>query len=226
MRFHGAHADKDGLALVRAAIAEFGRELALVSSFGAEAAVLLDMVARVDPATPVIFLDTGMLFEETLAYAQVIEDRFGLRNLRRVRPPAAVTAREDADGELWDRDPERCCHIRKVAPLEKALSGFAAWMSGIKRYHNFVRADVETIELVDGRVKISPLARFEPEAIRRAFEERELPRNPLVAQGYPSIGCVPCTSPVTVGEDPRAGRWAGREKTECGIHRPIFGEPS
>lgn len=216
--------DLDGIDLVRAMIGEFGRDIALVSSCGAEAAVLLDMVARVDPATPVVFLETGKMFPETLDYAERLRTRFGLRDFRVIRPDPQDLEARDPDGDLWERDADLCCHLRKVVPLETVLDGFQAWMTGIKRYHNFVRADTHAIELIDGRFKVSPLAAWSPDRVAREFAERDLPRHPLVARGYPSIGCAPCTSPALAGEDPRGGRWAGSEKTECGIHRPIFGK--
>lgn len=216
----------EGLELVRAMVDEFGHSLALVSSCGAEAAILLDMVAEVDPGLPVIFLETGMMFPETQSYAETLRARFRLTDFRVVRPEPDELAAEAGAPDLWRHDPDRCCHLRKVLPLERALAGFAAWMTGIKRYHNFVRRETAPIQYVDGRFKISPLAAWDPARVEATFRRRDLPRHPLVARGYPSIGCRPCTSPVAAGEDCRAGRWNGSEKTECGLHRPIFGKPA
>lgn len=223
-RLAGQYGDLDGIDLVRAMIDEFDRDIAMVTSCGAEAAVLLDLVARTDPAMPVVFLDTGLMFSETLAYAETLRAHFGLRDFRVVKPDPRVLAAEDPDGTLWRRDADRCCHLRKVLPLERALAGFAAWMTGLKRYHNFVRQDTKPVERVNSRFRISPLAAWTPARVAREFAERNLPRHPLVAEGYPSIGCKPCTSPVRKGDGPRAGRWPGQDKTECGIHQPVFGK--
>lgn len=197
----------------------FPGRIAVVSAFGAESAVLLDLVAAIDPATPVIFLDTGKHFAETLAYRDRLATRLGLSDLRVVTPDEAVIARQDRDGRLWSHSPDFCCHLRKVVPLTRALSGFQAWITGRKRFHGDSRTFLEPIEAVDGRVKINPLAHWSLREIGEAFAARDLPRHPLAARGYASIGCAPCTRAVDDGESPRAGRWADREKSECGIHR-------
>ncbi len=216
-----AHGDLDGIDLLRVAIEEeFPGRIALVSAFGAESAVLLDLVAQLDRATPVIFLETGKLFSETPPYGRALAARLGLSDVRTVRPEVRALAQHDPDGSLWRVRPDACCHLRKVVPLERALDGFDAWITGRKRYHGDVRADLETIETVDGRIKFNPLARWTPERIEAAMTARNLPRHPLVAEGYLSIGCRPCTRKAAPGEAVRAGRWAGLEKTECGIHRP------
>lgn len=216
-----AHDGADALSLLTALIAgDLAGRIALVSSFGAESAVLLDLVARVDPATPVIFLDTGKLFGETLAYRDALAARLGLTDLRSVSPDPADLARHDPDGTLWSLDPDRCCHIRKTEALDKALAGFDAWVTGRKRFHGGGRAALPAIEGDDatGRIKVNPLASWSAEDIHRYLADRDLPVHPLVAQGYASIGCVPCTRAVSPGEAPRAGRWAWLDKTECGIH--------
>ena len=201
--------------------------LALVSSFGAESVVLLHMVAVTRPATPVIFIDTEMLFAETLAYQQELAERLGLRDLRIIRPDAAELARTDPGQTLHRRDPDACCALRKTAPLRRALEGFDGWITGRKRYQAGTRAPLEFFELEDatGRLKVNPLAHWARDDLRSYMEENRLPRHPLVARGYPSIGCRPCTTPVREDEDPRAGRWRNMEKTECGLHikggRPI-----
>lgn len=192
--------------------------IAVVTSFGAESAVLLHLVAGLDRRTPVIFLETGKLFAETLAYRDLLIERLGLADVRSIRPDAAALLAADPAGDLWRRDPDRCCHLRKVEPLERALSGFAAWINGRKRYQTDGRSRLPLAERVDGRVKLNPLANWSSERVNDYFAQHRLPRHPLEAEGYRSIGCEPCTTPVSPGEDARAGRWRGSEKTECGIH--------
>jgi phosphoadenosine phosphosulfate reductase len=217
-----AYGGLDGLALLRAALREgpLKGRTALVSSFGAESAVLLDMVATVDPSVPVIFLDTGKLFDETQDYRQELTRLLGLRDVRVVRPDPAALARKDAEGHLWLRDPDLCCHIRKTEPLERALEGFAAWITGRKRFQGGPRTQLPTLEgePSTGRIKLNPLAPWSEDDVERYRRLRNLPAHPLVAEGYRSIGCVPCTRAVGPGEDARAGRWWGLDKTECGIH--------
>ena len=213
------HGHLDGRPLLRVMIErEFAGSIALVSSFGAESVVLLDLVAQVNPATPVVFLDTGKMFRETTEYRDALVRRLGLADVRTVRPDPGAVATHDPDGALWRRDPDACCRLRKVAPLETALAGFDAWISGRKRFHGADRTDLETIEVADGRIEINPLAAWSAERIDATIEARDLPRHPLVADGFLSIGCVPCTQKVAAGEVTRAGRWADSEKTECGIH--------
>lgn len=210
----------DGLALVGAMIGEaFPGRIALVSSFGAEAAVMLDLVARIDPATPVLFLQTGKHFGETIEYRRALAHHIGLREVRDVRPDAGDLAVHDPDGTLSAGDPDACCDIRKVRPLVRALAGFDAWFTGRKRFHGGARQTLPAIEVEDGRVKINPLASWSAADIERYYLDRGLPRHPLHAQGYRSIGCAPCTRALAEGEDARAGRWAGADKTECGIHQ-------
>lgn len=191
---------------------------AVVSSFGAESAVLLHMVAEIAPTTPVLFLDTGKLFDETLAYQETLSMRLGLSDVRVIRPEPAEVSEQDADGELWSADSAACCHLRKVVPLERAAEGFDTWITGRKRFQGDVRTALGVFEDVDGCVKVNPLAGWLATEIKAYLEWYGLPQHPLVAQGYPSIGCAPCTTPVAAGEDPRAGRWRGQAKTECGIH--------
>ena len=214
----------DGLSgkeLLRAMLrGRFAGRIAMVSSFGAESAVLLDLVAEVDPATPVIFLDTLKLFPETLAYRDTLVTRLGLTDVRSVQPDSRDLDRHDPDGTLWSYEPDLCCHIRKTEPLDLALRGFDAWITGRKRFHGGSRKQLETIELdlASGRLKVNPLATWTVEDIRRHLVARDLPTHPLTAQGYASIGCMPCTRPVTPGEAVRSGRWSWLDKTECGIH--------
>jgi len=197
---------------------EFPGRIALVSSFGAESAILLDLVARVEPSLPVIFLDTGKLFPETLAYRRELVERLGLTDVRTERPRPGDLRRDDPDGDLWEDDPDACCELRKTAPLQRALGRFDAWITGRKRYHRGPRENLPPFEVQDGWVKVNPLARWSPEAVGRAFEERRLPLHPLTARGYRSIGCAPCTGPVAPDQPVRAGRWPRADKTECGIH--------
>jgi phosphoadenosine phosphosulfate reductase len=196
----------------------FPGRIALVSSFGAESVVLLHMVAAIDRTTLVIFLNTGKLFGETLAYRESVVERFGLTDVRDVRPDPVDAARTDPKGDLWNRDAASCCWFRKVLPLKRALTGFSAWVTGRKRFQSSGRASLGTFETEFDRIKINPLVNWPAERIAAYIDEHDLPGHPLVAQGYASIGCGPCTSPVGVSEDMRAGRWRGMDKTECGIH--------
>jgi phosphoadenosine phosphosulfate reductase len=195
-------------------------QLALVSSFGAEAVVLLHMVAVTRPETAVLFIDTEMLFAETLVYQQDLAERLALRDLRIIRADPADLRIDDPDDTLHQRDADACCALRKTLPLQRALVGFDGWITGRKRYQSGTRAALEFFEIEEGtgRIKVNPLAHWAHEDIRTYMEENRLPRHPLVARGYPSIGCMPCTTPVREGEDPRAGRWRDQDRTECGIH--------
>lgn len=214
---------RDGLDLLRPLIQDvFPGRIALVSSFGIESAVLIDLVAQVDPAVPVLVLDTGQLFEETKEYWEQLEARLGLVDLRVLTPDPVREAQDDPDKELWYYNPDRCCALRKVAPLTRGLAPFAAWISGRKRFQGGQRRALETIESdADGRVKVNPLARWTREDIEAHFAARGLPRHPLERQGYHSVGCLPCTDRTAPGEDSRAGRWRNRPKTECGIHARV-----
>ncbi len=210
----------EGEALLEAAVREaFPGRIAAVSSFGAESAVLLWMLARIDPATPVIFLETGKHFPETLAYRDRLVRRLGLTDVRSVAPRPADLGAHDGDGGLWRRSPDLCCHLRKVLPLERALAGFEAWVTGRKRFQAGSRAALPLIESEGGRIKVNPLANWSRERVRAAFREAGLPVHPLSEQGYASIGCAPCTRAPVADGSPRSGRWAGLEKSECGIHR-------
>jgi phosphoadenosine phosphosulfate reductase len=205
--------------VVTTALRLVGREqLALVSSFGTESAALLKVMADVDPAIPVIFLDTGWLFAETLAYRDTLIEKLALRDVRTVKPLEQQLARQDAAGELWFSDPDACCRIRKVEPLARALSPFSAWLNGRKRFQGNTRADIPVVEDDGARLKFNPFANVSREELEAIFIRAKLPRHPLAASGFLSVGCMPCTSRTTEGEDERAGRWRGRAKTECGIH--------
>lgn len=197
---------------------DLGR-VALVSSFGAESVVLLHMVSVVAPGLPVLFIDTQMLFPETLAYQREVSAKLGLTNVQVITASDAEVAAHDPDGTLHKSNPDACCDFRKTVPLERVLSGYDAWITGRKRFQNGQRAALEFFEPErPARLRVNPLAHWRPEDVQDYMIENRLPRHPLVAQGYPSIGCAPCTSPVAPGEDPRSGRWRGQEKSECGIH--------
>jgi phosphoadenosine phosphosulfate reductase len=202
----------------------FGRA-AVVSSFGTESAVLLHLVAGIAPETPVIFLDTGKLFDATLRYRDELMERLGLSDVRSIRPDATTLAHADADETLWRDNPDQCCTLRKVEPLDAALAGFDAWINGRKRFHGGSRAELSKTEPAPGgRMKINPLADWSAGDVIAYFREHDLPRHPLEAEGYRSIGCTTCTVRVAAGVPARAGRWAGLAKTECGIHAPIPAE--
>ena len=192
--------------------------VALVSSFGAESVALLHLASLIDPGLPVLFADTEMLFPETLAHQTQLAGRLGLTDVRRIAPEPAEAARRDGDGLLHLRDPDACCALRKAEPLARALGPFDAWMTGRKRYQGGARAALPQAEAFEGRLKINPLARWTRAEVSAYMDRHDLPRHPLVARGYPSIGCAPCTTPVAAGEDARAGRWRGQGKDECGIH--------
>ena len=197
---------------------EFEGDVALVSSFGAESVVLLHLVASVQPAIPVVFIDTGKMFGSTLRYRDEVVARLGLTNVEVARPDPAVLTTQDVDAGLWLRDPDKCCAIRKVAPLSKALSRYGAWISGRKRFQGNTRAELPLFEADGRRIKINPLAGWSKADIASYQRFHDLPEHPLVADGFRSIGCMPCTSRPADGEDERSGRWRGRDKTECGIH--------
>jgi phosphoadenosine phosphosulfate reductase len=205
--------------VIATALRTVGRErLAVVSSFGTESAALLKVMADVDPAIPVIFLDTGWLFEETLAYRDTLIATLGLRDVRSIKPLERTLSREDPERELWFSDPDACCRIRKVEPLARALAPFSAWINGRKRFQGGLRADMPVVEDDGGRLKFNPFANVSREEIEAIYTGAKLPPHPLKASGYLSVGCMPCTSRTSPDEDARAGRWRGRAKTECGIH--------
>lgn len=205
--------------IIAAALKTVGRDqLAVVSSFGTESAALLKVMADVDPAIPVIFLDTGWLFEETLAYRDTLIAKLGLRDVRSIKPLEEALKRDDPDQELWFSNPDACCRIRKVEPLARALKPFSAWVNGRKRFQGGVRSDIPVVEVDGTRLKFNPFANVSREEIKDIYARAKLPQHPLQASGFMSVGCMPCTSRTTEGEDERAGRWRGRAKTECGIH--------
>ena len=205
--------------VIATALQTVGREhLAVVSSFGTESAALLKVMAEVDPGIPVVFLDTGWLFEETLAYRDTLIATLGLRDVRSIKPLEETLSRQDPDRELWFSDPDACCRIRKVEPLARALAPFSAWINGRKRFQGGLRAALPVVEEDGVRLKFNPFANISREEIEAIYRLANLPPHPLAASGYLSVGCMPCTSRTSPDEDARAGRWRGRAKTECGIH--------
>lgn len=213
----------DGLdaqgALKRCLSGIFPGESCIVSSFGTESAVILHMAAQVAPDVPVLFINTGKLFEETLAYRDALGEKLGLTNIQTIEPSVHDIAADDPDGTLYQRKPDLCCHVRKTLPLIRALRPYKVWVSGRKRYHGGERASIPRVEIQDGKLKLNPLYDWDGEALKAYAREHDLPAHPLLERNYLSVGCIPCTAPVAAGEDdPRAGRWAGQDKTECGIH--------
>ena len=216
-RFEGRSADALAQALTDPA---FGAT-ALVSSFGADSAVLLHMAAAIRKDVPVLFVETGWLFPETLRYAEDLSAWLGLKDVRWLHPQQDVLAAKDPKRLRWSYDPDGCCDIRKVEPLDRALEGFDLWVSGRKSHQNRARAQLELFEKQDRRLKLNPLHDWSSARLLAYAAVHKLPPHPLVADGYPSIGCSPCTSRVQAGEDPRAGRWRGWDKSECGIHKAV-----
>lgn len=213
------HRKSDAQTLLKHALSDVQiGKVALVSSFGAEAVVLLHMVSEIDKRTPVIFLDTEMLFPETLSYQRDLSAQLGLTDVRIIGPERNAVLTEDVDGLLHQADPDACCDLRKTRPLNAALAEFGGWVTGRKRYQGGQRAQLPLFEMEDRKIKINPLADWTSQDVQDYIARHDLPRHPLVAQGYPSVGCMPCTTRVSALEDPRAGRWRGIEKTECGIH--------
>jgi len=214
------HGDAAPQRIIAVAAEAFPGAVAAVSSFGADSAVLLHMIAGVDPALPVIFLDTGQHFGETLAYRDDLVADLGLSDLRIVHPLPEVLAARDPDGVLHRTDTDACCDIRKVEPMDRAVAPFRAWFTGRKRFQAATRAALPAFEAVGPRIRINPLAAWSSNDLAAYMDRHGLRTNPLVAYGYLSIGCFPCTQAVKPGEDARSGRWAGQAKTECGIHLP------
>jgi len=204
--------------VIDGALKYFGRRFALVSSFGAESAVLLHLAAQVSKDIPILFLDTGKLFGETKKFRDQLTNELGLTDVRSISPDQNDLDAEDPKGGLWVKSTNKCCYIRKVKPLDQVLYGFEGWASGRKRFQGGVRSLLPHFEASDGRVKVNPLALWTREDVQEYMNDHELPRHPLVAEGFASIGCMPCTDRTADGENERAGRWRGQTKTECGIH--------
>ena len=217
---NGAWCDAPTSEVLRHAVTQaFRGRIALLSSFGAEAAVGLHLLSQVAPETPVLFLDTGMHFGQTLPYRDGLIARLGLTDVRSIGPANAAAA--DPKGDLWNRDPDACCDLRKVRPLAEATPGFDCLIGGRKRFHGAGRARLPLYEVVEGQVRLNLMADWDGERLEAYRRLHDLPQHPLVAQGYRSIGCWPCSRPSEEADGGvRAGRWAGSAKTECGIHLP------
>ncbi len=204
--------------IISAALREFGRGLTYVSSFGAESAAMLSFIAEVDSGMPIVFIDTGMHFHQTLQYRGSLSAHLGLSDVRTFHPVKDEVKAIDPKGVLNKTDPNACCEVRKVRPLGPALEGFDAWITGRKRFHGGGRAHLPVIEYFEGRFKVNPLAEQTQEDLQALVAKRHLPPHPLVAEGYPSIGCWPCTARPLDPNDIRSGRWVGFSKEECGLH--------
>jgi phosphoadenosine phosphosulfate reductase len=214
-----AHAGADPVEVLARVLGDHPGRAATVSSFGAESVVLLHLLSQVDRAAPVLFLDTEMLFPATLAYQREVARLLGLTGVQVIRPDRAAVFARDADGDLHRRDPDLCCALRKTEPLDAALRGYTAWITGRKRHQTKERAALDLFEADPaGRLKVNPLAAWSAAEVNAHIDRHGLPRHPLVREGFASIGCAPCTTRVAEGEDARAGRWRGRDKDECGIH--------
>ncbi|MGI9392152.1 MAG: phosphoadenylyl-sulfate reductase [Parvibaculales bacterium] len=217
--YHPLFEGKDAEGVVKTALEIFGKKLALVSSFGAESAILLHIVSKLDPATPVIFLNTGKLFGETLRFRDRLQERLGLGDIRSIAPLPQHITEQDGKGDLWKKNPDQCCHIRKTLPLQRALEEFDAILTGRKKFQTKARSKMEIIEQDEnGRFRINPLANWSLEELGNYIDKHNLPRHPLVKDNYLSIGCMPCTDKVKKGESYRQGRWKGKDKQECGMH--------
>ncbi|MBR9843150.1 MAG: phosphoadenylyl-sulfate reductase [Rhodobacteraceae bacterium] len=218
-RLNTRFGDASAETILAVALDRFDGEIAMVSSFGADSAVLLHMLAALDPSVPVLMLDTLMLFPETIAYQRDLSAHLGLTDVRRISPDTGAIEQADPNGDLNSRDSIACCDLRKVVPLRNALAPFTASISGRKRFQTGQRAAMRAFEVdTDGLIKVNPLAAWTPADIAAYLDRHALPRHPLVAKGYPSIGCAPCTTPVAEGEDSRSGRWRAETREECGIH--------
>ncbi len=226
-RFNTRYRNSDALEILRDALETTWRgRIALLSSFGTEAAVSLHLASRINPATPVLFLDTGRHFAQTEQYLRTLVDRLGLTDVRVLKPDMAEVQAEDPDGYLWQRDADACCALRKVRPLARALQGFDALVTGRKRFHGGARSDLPVVERVADGLRVNPLANWSAEQIQAYFQLHDLPRHPLADMGYSSIGCWTCTAPAYGGGGLRAGRWPGQSKSECGIHARSHGAKS
>lgn len=206
---------------LRWAIEEFGAEVALATGFGPEGCALIDMLARIDRQAHIFYLDTDLHFTETHSLIRRLELRYGVSFERRAAQSSLAEQEERFGAKLWEREPDRCCQLRKVEPLVETLADLRAWITAIRRDQSPARATAQVIERDRkfGLIKINPLVRWSSVDVWKYIFKHDVPYNPLHDQGYPSIGCAPCTTKVMAGEDPRAGRWRGAAKTECGLHQ-------
>lgn len=208
-------------AVLRWAVEQFGDEVALATGFGVEGCVLVDALARVDRGARIFYLDTDLLFPDTYALIERLRARYGVTFERRATPLSLAEQAARYGERLWARDPAECCRLRKVEPLRETLAGLGAWVTAIRRDQTIARANAGIVERDRkfGLVKINPLAAWTSRDVWRYVFDNDVPYNPLHDAGYPSVGCAPCTTFVNIGEDPRAGRWRGAAKTECGLHQ-------
>ena len=206
---------------LRWALEEYGSSVALATGFGAEGCVLVSMLASLNPGARMFYLDTELLFPETYALRDRLEKRYGVHFERRSTAISLAEQEARFGARLWERQPDECCRLRKVEPLRAMLNGLDAWITAIRREQSATRAAAAIVERDEqfGLIKINPLAAWSSEDVWDYIKEHDVPYNALHDQGYKSIGCTPCTTPVQIGEDPRAGRWRGMIKTECGIHQ-------
>lgn len=207
--------------VLRWAVEEFDRDVALATGFGAEGCVLIDMLARIDQRANVFYLDTGLLFPETYQLCDQLEARYGITIERRATGLSLAAQRAEHGDQLWQKRPDECCRLRKIEPLLETLAGLKAWVTAIRRDQSPARARAGIVERDKkfGLIKINPLAAWSSKDVWNYIVKHDVPYNRLHDQGYPSIGCTPCTSLVQIGEDPRSGRWRGTTKTECGLHQ-------
>ena len=215
--FYKTHSDLDSRKLLRIMIKDiFYKKIAVTSSFGAESPVILHLVSKIDKSVPVIFLNTGKLFPKTLEYLKIIRKKLNLTNIKIFKPDQDFLKKYDPNGNLHKTNPNLCCHIRKTLPLKKSMINYDAWINGRKRFHGFERSKLKKIEMVNGLIKINPLADWSFNQIKNYMLNNNLPEHPLITEGYKSIGCQPCTSKSK--DSIRDGRWADSLKSECGIH--------
>lgn len=203
---------------LKKAIKKYEGDIVLATSMGVDSAVILHMISKIDPSLPIIFLDTRKHFRETLAYRDDLVQRFGLTDFRNITPDQLAIEVEDPDGTLNQTEPDNCCNLRKIRPLDGVIEGFAARITGRKRYQTPDRANMPILDEISPQVRVNPLAYWSARDVTEYLRRHDIPPHPLLSLGYLSIGCQPCTTRVASGEDPRAGRWRNSEKTECGIH--------
>jgi len=205
--------------VLRLVLGRFRTEIALVSSFGADSAVLLHMISKIDKETPILFLDTEFHFQETLRYRRILARQLGLRKVQTLLPHRQALAELDPRGDLYRYDPDACCSLRKTSVLQAGLVPFRAWISGRKRFQTQQRRQMKVFEIdKETRIKVNPLADWSEQDLERYFQLHNLPQHPLWEEGFRSIGCFPCTKPPADATNARSGRWSGCGKTECGIH--------
>lgn len=212
----------DFLDVLKWAFQEYQDDIVYACSFGAEGIVLIDLIHKVNKKAKIIFLDTGVHFPETYELIEKVKSRYPTLQITMIQPKISLEEQSQVHGEeLWKHNPNLCCHIRKVVPLQQALSDVKAWISGLRREQSPTRSHVQYINKDEKfqKIKVCPIIHWTWDDIMTYIHLNKLPYNPLHDKGYPSIGCAPCTNPVSETGDSRAGRWAGHSKTECGLHQ-------